>query len=143
VQLKEFTDIDGKKRVFEIRRVLAATGVEYEAMEIQHGEPKGMRFAVLGNEDEEQDLQRELIGRIERSLSAKHLRYDEMSLSWITCDDIVRGQIGWDPESEDQMPLVVVDGRELSWEEFGRVMKSYEGFQFVLKFVDPTDDVFE
>ncbi|MDI6891261.1 MAG: hypothetical protein QMC83_10065 [Thermodesulfovibrionales bacterium] len=39
--------------------------------------------------------------------------------------------------------MIVVDGKELTWEEFGKTMMVYEGFQFVLKFVDPSDDMYE
>lgn len=143
MELKEFTDIDGKKRVFEFRSFPVPTGFEYEAVEIQDGEPKGMRFAVLGDEDEADILRYRLEERIKKALAYKHLEYHERTDTWVTCNSIIRGQIRWDPEFGGQIPLIVVDGKELTWEEFGKTMMVYEGFQFVLKFVDPSDDMYE
>jgi len=36
-------------------------------------------------------------------------------------------------------PMVVIDGKALSWEELGRM--SYEGFQFKLNIYDISDDI--
>lgn len=143
MNIKQFTDLDGRKRIFEFRAFPVPTGFEYEAVEIVDGEPKGMRLAVLGNEDEADILRYRLEEKVKKSLSTKHLEYHEESHTWGTCGDIIRGQIRWDPEYEGQVPLIIVDGREVTWEEFGRIMMTYEGFQFVLKFVDPSDDMYE
>jgi hypothetical protein len=32
-------------------------------------------------------------------------------------------------------------GKPFTWEEFGRMLMTYEGFQFKLKMYDVTDDV--
>jgi hypothetical protein len=34
----------------------------------------------------------------------------------------------------------VIDGKELSWEEFGRMLMTYEGFQFKLAILDRSDE---
>ncbi|GAB4543835.1 MAG: hypothetical protein Fur0020_13310 [Thermodesulfovibrionia bacterium] len=36
----------------------------------------------------------------------------------------------------EQMPLIVVNGKELTWKEFGKTVLTHDGFRFVLKFVD-------
>lgn len=41
---------------------------------------------------------------------------------------------------DDATYAVVVDGRTLSWEEFGRTLESFEGWRFRLV-VDGIDDV--
>ena len=33
----------------------------------------------------------------------------------------VRGRIEWDESKHERMPMLVIDGREVSWEEFGRM----------------------
>jgi hypothetical protein len=33
-------------------------------------------------------------------------------------------------ESDDGSPVVVVDGRQYSWEEFGQFLTPFKGFQF-------------
>lgn len=143
MDIKEFTDVSGRKRIFEFRAFPVPTGFECEAVEIVDGEPRGMRLAVLGKEDEADILRRRLEEKIKRSLSTRHLEYHAESHTWGTCGDIIRGQIKWNPQHEGQVPLIIVDGKEVAWEEFGRIMMTYEGFQFILKFVDPADDVFE
>jgi hypothetical protein len=35
----------------------------------------------------------------------------------------------------------VIDGRELTWDDFGRLLSSYEGWQFKLEIRDRTDEV--
>lgn len=141
---KEFTDIDGKKRVFEFKSFLCPTGFVYEATEIHDGEPKGMRFSVLGKEGESEVLKHKLQEKVKKALTMKHVEYNKESDTWVTCDHTIRGQIRWDPKSEfRQKPLILVDGHELTWEEFGKAMLVYEGFQFVLRFVDSSDDVME
>ena len=41
----------------------------------------------------------------------------------------------------EPLPVVVVDGREFTWEEFGRMLLSFEGWQFRLKIIDRTEEV--
>lgn len=48
--------------------------------------------------------------------------------------DELAGRLLW---NEDEGPYdVVVDGRRLSWEEFGRALEPFEGWRFRLIFED-------
>ena len=38
-------------------------------------------------------------------------------------------------------PMLVIHGKEVSWEDFGRMLMTFEGFQFKLQIADPSDDV--
>jgi hypothetical protein len=38
------------------------------------------------------------------------------------------------------MPCVVVDGQEISWEDFGRMISSFEGWQFKLEILDRSEE---
>ena len=38
------------------------------------------------------------------------------------------------------MPLVVIDGREISWEQFGRMLMTFEGWQFKLQIFDRSEE---
>ena len=40
-------------------------------------------------------------------------------------DFLVRGRIDWDPAEDKRVPLLVIDGREVTWEEFGRMLMSF------------------
>lgn len=53
----------------------------------------------------------------------------------------MRGRIEWDESEDGRVPLVVVDGQELSWEDFGQMLMAFEGWQFKLEIRDPSDDV--
>lgn len=39
------------------------------------------------------------------------------------------------------MPMVVSDGREISWDELGRMVAAFEGWQFKLEFRDGSNEV--
>ena len=57
-------------------------------------------------------------------------------------DMMVRGRFECDLLSPDSfMPSVVVDGQEISWEEFGRMISSFEGWQFKLEILDRSDEL--
>ncbi len=143
MRTKEFTDFDGKKRVFEFKSFSCPTGFVYEATEIQDGEPKGMRFSVLGTEDGAEVWRYELEQRVKRALKGRHIEYHKESNTWVTCDHIIRGQIRWDDETEGETPLIVVDGKDLTWTEFGKTMMTHEGFQFVLAGMCPANPVLQ
>jgi hypothetical protein len=39
------------------------------------------------------------------------------------------------------LQLVVVDGKELSWNDLGRMLMSMEGWQFRLEIADPSEEL--
>ena len=39
------------------------------------------------------------------------------------------------------VPMLVIGGREVSWEDFGRMLMPFEGFQFKLQIVDRSHDL--
>ena len=48
----------------------------------------------------------------------------------------MRGRIDWDDGEDGQVPLVVIDGREIAWDDFGRMLMTFEGWQFKLEIFD-------
>lgn len=44
-------------------------------------------------------------------------------------------------ETSDGSPLVIIDGKPFTWEEVGKMLMAYEGFQIKVKMYDITDDV--
>jgi hypothetical protein len=54
---------------------------------------------------------------------------------------VVRGRIRWDASNDDQLPLLVTDGREIDWEQFGRMLTSHEGAQFKLTIADKSEEL--
>lgn len=50
-------------------------------------------------------------------------------------------RIGWDPDNgASGPPLLVIDGKSLSWDEFGRMLMTYEGFNFRLEIFDRSEE---
>ncbi|MDQ4097426.1 MAG: hypothetical protein M3144_06125 [Actinomycetota bacterium] len=55
--------------------------------------------------------------------------------------DEVAGRFVWSDDQPNGRPYsVVIDGRLLTWEEFGEALESYEGWMFRLVIEDRVDD---
>lgn len=133
-------DCSGETHQFHFRTRLLGPLVSLEAFELHDGEPAGYQFQLGGDpQDDQFELLGKLIQRIRRALAVKHLEEGAFGLQLV--NDTVRGRIEWDEAEDGQLPLVVVDGRELSWEDFGRVLMSREGWQFKLEIKDPGEEV--
>ena len=79
-----------------------------------------------------------------RALSRKHMYWDETTQSrQIADDDVVCGKIDCDLDSPEyeRVPVIVIDGKEISWNEFGQMLMTYEGFNFKLEIFDRSDDI--
>jgi hypothetical protein len=46
-----------------------------------------------------------------------------------------------EPDDDRRVPMVVIDGREISWDELGRMVAAFEGWQFKLEFRDRSEEV--
>lgn len=53
----------------------------------------------------------------------------------------MRGRIECGEVGPGEPPRVVIDGRELTWNELGRLVSSLEGWQVGLPILDRTDGV--
>ena len=56
-------------------------------------------------------------------------------------EQTVRGRIDWDESAVERVPLLVIDGREISWNDFGRMLAAFEGWQFKLEIIDRSDEI--
>ena len=74
-----------------------------------------------------------------RALSVKHLAEDEFGLQ--IADHNVRGRIMWDEAEEGRVPRLVIDGREITWSEFGRMLMTFEGWQFKLEIRNQSEEL--
>ena len=81
-----------------------------------------------------------LLERMRRALSTKHLTEGERGLE-IADHRVVRGRIEWDDAHNGRIPLLIIDGREIGWEEFGRMLMSFEGWQFRLNIADKSEEI--
>jgi len=134
-------DCTGEIHEFQFRTHLFGTGVALDAFEVRDGHPAGYQFQIIGAPQEDQlVLLGRLIEKTRRGLSIKHLRNDEFALQ-IADHRVVRGKIEWDDAQDGSVPLLNVDGREITWQEFGRMLMSFEGWQFKLEIRDKSEDV--
>jgi hypothetical protein len=81
-----------------------------------------------------------LIEKMRRALSVKHLHNGEYGLQ-IADPGVVRGRIECDQAHDDRLPLLVIDGREIDRDQFGRMLMSYEGWQFKLTIADKSEEL--
>ena len=142
VESIEMVDAAGEPHRLHFSVRLNGEHAALEAFELKDGAPGGYRFEVLG--DPEGDLfalMAQLVERMRRSLSRQHLARDEGSDRFQIAEFLVRGRIDWDENEDGHLPLLVIDGREVTWEQFGRMLMSYEGWQFKLEIKDPSDEV--
>jgi hypothetical protein len=120
---------------------LFGTGVALEVFELRDGHPAGYQFKVIGNpEDDLFVLLGRLIEKMRRALSIKHLSDGQLGLQ-IADHRVVQARIDWDDAQDGRVPLLIIDGREISWEEFGRMLMSFEGWQFKLQVADPSEEL--
>lgn len=132
-------DCAGERHEFHFRTHLLGHIVVLDAFELHDGCPSGYQCQIVGDpEDDLLALLARLVEKLRRMLSVKHLTNEDPApqIAALT----VRGRIDWDDSAAEQTPLVVIDGREISWDEFGRMLMAFEGWQFKLEIVDRSDE---
>lgn len=134
------TDSAGAAHEFHFRTRLLGSMVAVDAFELKRGAPAGYQFQILGDPDDDLlSLLGRLIERMRRSLSVKHLVKSEQGLQ--IAAETVRARIDWDETQDGRIPLLVIDGRDVSWEEFGSMLMTFEGWQFRMEIRDPSEEV--
>jgi hypothetical protein len=136
-----FNDCSGKIHKFHFRTRLLATSIALDAFEVLNGNPTGYFFQVIGDLGEDQlVLFGRLVEKIRRALSVKHLTNGDSDLQ-ISDQRIVRGRIKWDERHGGHLPQLVIDGREINWDQFGSMLMNYEGWQFKLTIADKSEEL--
>ena len=126
---------------FHFRSRLLGDIASLEALEIRDGSTGAYQFEIIGDpRDDALGLFGRLIERVRRALAIKHLEDEDHGLT-IADHQTVRGRIDWDEKAEGRVPLLVIDGREIAWKEFGRMSMTLEGFQFKLQIGDRSEEV--
>ena len=132
-------DCDGEVHEFHFRTHLFGPRVVLDGFELRDGHPAGYCFQIFGKpEDDLLVLLGRLIERIRRALSRKHLEDGNLGLQ--IAGQVVRGRIEWDDAHDGRLPMLIIDGREVSWGDFGRMIMSFEGFHFQLNIRDKSED---
>jgi hypothetical protein len=132
-------DCTGEVHEFYFRTHLFGAGVALDAFELRDGLPEGYRFQIIGDpNDDLMVLFGRLVERIRRALSVRHIVNGEFGLE--IAERTVRAQIEWDEDYDGRLPILVIDGRELKWEELGRMLMTFEGWQFRLNIIDKSEE---
>jgi len=134
------TDCAGESHEFHFRTRLLGSMAALDAFELRAGVPEGYQFQILGEPDDEPlSLLGRLIERMRRSLSVKYLQRSEHGTR--IADRTACGRIEWDESEDGQVPLLVIDGQKVSWDELGRMLMSFEGWQFRVEIRDRSEEM--
>jgi hypothetical protein len=134
------SDCAGEEHEFHFRTRLLGAVVAMDAFEVKRGQPAGYQFQIVDDLDVELiSLLGRLIERMRRSLSVKDLVQSDRRLQ--IADQAVRGRIEWDESKDGRVPLLVIDGRDVSWKELGRMLLTFEGWQFRMEIRDRSEEV--
>jgi hypothetical protein len=105
----------GNRTVSTLRCDCSATGVALAAFELVEGAPGGYQFQVLGDAEQDLfDLMGQMVPRIRRLLAQQHLKTEPHMPGLHIADFLVRGRITWDDNEDGRLPMLVIDGREIS-----------------------------
>ena len=134
-------DYQGVSRTFLVEKRLHPIGIYIEAAEnIEYG----YKFAVHGDLNcNQQELLSKLIEKTRKGIGVQQVKSgvfpNGIPYNSIINDQIT-GLIEYD-ETSDRTPLIIIDGKPFTWEEVGKMVMSYEGFQIKLKMIELTDDL--
>jgi hypothetical protein len=133
------TDCAGEPHEFHFTTRLLGHALALDAFELTAGEPGGYQFQMLGEPDGDPlQLPTSLIERMRRSLSVRYLVRDGDDPQ--IAEETVCGRIGWDGSRDGRVPMLVSDGREVTWDEFGRMLTTFEGWQFRVTIHDRSEE---
>ena len=133
-------DFEGILHEFHFRTHLFGPGVSITAFEIRHGNRGGYEFQVIGNpEDDLLALLGQLISKMRRGLSVRHIESGDLGPQ-IADHRVVKGRVAWDSGREDHLPWWLWTADDYSWEEFGRMLMTFEGWQFKLSMHDISEE---
>lgn len=141
---------DGRSHRFRFRVWRSPTGIVVDAQEADVPDGDGFHFKLMGAHDADvASLVDRLRRRMRAGISRTNLEPHPRGEGWIATGDEIVGRLAHSNTAKGGRPFdVVVDGRRLSWEEFGRALDPFEGWDFTVRvddieFVDLDDGATE
>lgn len=129
-----------KNRHFKISTFPVPTGMLSEAIEVvrdEEFEPK--IFTILSPFDSDiENSELNLKARIKRGINKRYLK-KEIHGYELANNDEMAGRIEWNSKTNE--PSLIVDGKRLSMDQLEKILSPYEGFQFKLQIIDPSDEL--
>jgi hypothetical protein len=141
IELKPITLIvcSGKTHAFHFFTHLVPPGLEIDAREILSSDQAGYEFSVLGPHGcNQSDLILDLYAKIKRGLSKRYLKKSRSGIG--IKDRRVVGRIEWDDTYQGEIPRLIIDGLPITWNQFGKMLMSFEGWNLKLDILDRTEE---
>ena len=127
---------DGRSHRIDYRLLRTPGGISALAKEVGAPPDAGYELSVNGPHTADATaLEARLREKVHAALARRFLEVDDRGLLQLA-GDVVQGRVVEDLDDMAVMPRVVVDGRSLSWEEFGNLVKPFVGWQFQLQLGD-------
>ncbi len=140
--------VDGREVHFRYRLSWTPSGLmSAEAEEADQPPGDGFRFTMYGEHDADpQSVLAQLRRLVHREVSRAYLEphgsgAEVGAADWAIAGGEVAGRIDWSGDAWVREPSVVIDGRRFDWDEFGRMVASFEGWEFRMRLGDSSDSV--
>ncbi|PIC63516.1 hypothetical protein CSV79_11600 [Sporosarcina sp. P13] len=134
-------DVNGVKHIFEVERQITGTAILLTAHERWE---QGYEFAVDGELDDDQHkLFKQLIEKTTRGLSETYLETGKFPTDepyTYVKQNHLKGVLTYD-SINSEAPLVIIDGKPYTWDEVGRMLQAFEGFQVKMVMKDLADEL--
>lgn len=132
-------DIGGIEHEFEINKEIFVMGIKWIAHEMKNGEYEGYSFELYTEfESDPRESLQKLYDKIHKGLEVRYIEerycFDQKLYSLI--NDRLVGRIEYDDTNGGETPKIIVDGKPYSWEELGRMLMGYEGFNLHIKMIE-------
>ena len=132
-------DCAGKTHEFHFLTHMVPSGLSIKAREIIDDERTGYRFSVLGPFGcDQSELILKVYEKIKKGLAVKYLENERYGKS--IKDMSVVARIEWDDNYDGNTPELSIDGERVSWFDFGRMLMTFEGWDFRLNIFDPSEE---
>ncbi|RKJ30026.1 hypothetical protein D7X33_41950 [Butyricicoccus sp. 1XD8-22] len=134
-------DYQGISRTFSVERRITPAGICLEATE---NLMFGYKFSVYGELTSKQtELVNQLMAKTRKGVAKQQVELNVFPNGQeyhSIIDDQFTGLIEYN-EHSNESPLVIIDGKPFTWEQIGKMVMAYEGFQMKLTMYDATDEV--
>ena len=137
-----FVDGSNIPHTFQINSQINPLGIQWEAVEFLEDNKIGYLFRIYQEFEEEYSVAlKRLYDKIEKGLSQEFIIKEEcFGREYYTLkNDRAEGRIEWDDAHDGDIPKLIIDGKEYSLYELGRMMMAYEGWNFKLEIIEPGD----
>jgi len=130
-----------RKYHFKVSSFFVPTGLASIAVEVTKNDDPGYEFKILSDMDIEPELAEEaLLKKVRTGLNRRHLTKEGGRLV-VGAKGVLRGGIGYNDDFSDTKfdRIFVIDGKRITMEKFNDLLEEFEGWNFKLQIVDPSD----